>query len=228
MQAWGYTRVSTEDQADLGVSLKAQSEKIKTFCSLHNHDLHEIFEDRGLSGSKMGNRSGLKRALKAVCAEKGVLVVYSLSRLSRSTKDTLNIADRLNKDRADLASITEQIDTSSASGTMVFRLLAVLAEFERDQISERTKAALDQLRKENKRVSGYIPMGYDLDSDGKTLIPNPAEQKAIGLMKQYRENGVSYAKIGMRLESQGILSKQGKRWSPATIKRILDRQTTMS
>jgi len=69
-------------------------------------------------------------------------VVYSLSRLSRSTKDTLQIAEKLDKAGADLVSLSEQIDTTSASGKMVFRLMAVLNEFERDQISERTSAAL--------------------------------------------------------------------------------------
>jgi DNA invertase Pin-like site-specific DNA recombinase len=91
---------------------------------------------KGLSGTK-ADRPGLAAALSAVC--KGdALVVYSLSRLARSTAHTLQVSDYLEWVGADLVSLSEKIDTTSASGKMVFRLLAVLAEFERDLISERT------------------------------------------------------------------------------------------
>jgi DNA invertase Pin-like site-specific DNA recombinase len=81
------------------------------------------------------------------------LVFYSLSRLARSTKDAIAISERLSRAGADLVSLSEKIDTTSAAGKMIFRLLAVLAEFERDLISERTKAALSVKREKRERIS---------------------------------------------------------------------------
>lgn len=92
--------------------------------------------DAGLSGKRADNRPELQKALDAVTKCSGVLLVYSLSRLARSTKDTLAISDRLEKADADLVSLSERIDTTSAAGKMVFRMLAVLAEFERDLVSD--------------------------------------------------------------------------------------------
>ena len=84
--------------------------------------------------------------LDDVTSDGGILVVYSLSRLARSTKDTIAIAERLKAGRAHLVSLSEKIDTTSASGTMIFRLFAVLAEFDRDLVSERTRGAMAYTR----------------------------------------------------------------------------------
>lgn len=65
-----------------------------------------------------------------------------MSRLARSTRDAITTSERLDKAGAALVSLSEKIDTTTAAGKMVFRMLAVLAEFERDQISERTTTAM--------------------------------------------------------------------------------------
>jgi site-specific DNA recombinase len=116
-----YLRVSTAGQVTEGVSLEAQEARARRWAE---------------------NRPGLQAALTEVCRTKGALVVYSLSRLARSTKDAISIAERLERAGADLVSLSEKIDTTSAAGKMLFRMLAVLAEFERDLISERTWGAM--------------------------------------------------------------------------------------
>src|SRR6266540_4221445 len=142
ISAFGYTRVSSEGQATEGVSLDAQRARIAAWCAANDAELIDTFVDAGISGGRADNRPGLQRALDAVCRGKGhVLVVYSLSRMARSTKDTISISEHLHKSGANLVSLSEKIDTTSAAGKMVFRLLAVLAEFERDLASERTKLA---------------------------------------------------------------------------------------
>lgn len=95
-------------------------------------------------------------------------MVYSLSRLARSTKDAIAIAERLDKAGADLVSLSEKIDTTTAAGKMVFRMLAVLAEFERDLVSERTTAALAHKAGKGERI-GEVPFGWTLAADGVTL-----------------------------------------------------------
>lgn len=141
-QAIAYVRVSTTGQAEDGVSLDAQRSKIAAWCEVMGHELVQVFVDEGISGHSMEKRASLQAAVSAVCACGGVLVVYSLSRLARNTTETLELGKRLSKAGADLVSLSEKIDTTSAAGKMVFRMLAVLAEFERDQVSERTTMAL--------------------------------------------------------------------------------------
>src|SRR4051812_9422716 len=118
MIAVGYCRVSTEDQAVEGVSLEAQAARIRAWCAANGVELAGSYTDAGLSGKRADNRVALQMALEVVCQARGVLVVYSLSRLARSTRDTLAIADRLERAGADLVSLSEKIDTTSAAGKM--------------------------------------------------------------------------------------------------------------
>lgn len=222
MQAIGYIRVSTEGQATDGISLDAQKAKIQAWADANEYTLQQIFVDAGISGCKMNNRPGLQEALDATCDNKAALVVYSLSRLARSTKDAIAISERLDNADADLVSLSERIDTTSAAGKMVFRMLAVLNEFERDLVSERTTAALQHLRRQGKRISGKIPFGYDLADDNR-LVENPIEQRGIDLINQLRQEGLSLRKIGKELEARGISTKEGRPWSAKVINGILKR-----
>lgn len=224
MQAIGYVRVSTEGQADNGVSLDAQRAKIAAWCDLNGYSLGEVFVDAGLSGTRADNRPALQQALAAVCRERGAcLVVYSLSRLARNTRDTIDIATRLERAGVDLASVSERIDTSSAAGKMVFRLLGVMAEFESDQISERTAVAMQHKRRQGERV-GAVPVGYDLAADGVSLVENHVEQQIVGMVKELRSRGYSMRAIAAELTVRGIQTKQGgTEWKHSTIQRILAR-----
>lgn len=218
-----YVRVSTAGQAEDGVSLGAQAAKIAAYCSLHDGDLVATYTDAGLSGSRADNRPSLQEAIEHVCRIGGCLVVYSLSRLARSTKDTIEIAERLSRADADLVSLSEKIDTTTAAGKMVFRLLAVMAEFERDLISERTTTAMQHKRAKGERV-GSIPVGYMLASDGVSLIPNESQQEAIDLIRRLRDAGLSMRAIADELTRRGVpTSKGGTTWKHSTVQRILDR-----
>lgn len=225
MVAIGYIRVSTDGQAEDGVSLAAQREKIEAWAKLHEEEEVLIFEDAGMSGSTMSARGGLLKALQEVCRRRGALIVYSLSRLARSTKDTLAISEQLARSGAELVSLSERIDTTTASGKMVFRMLAVLTEFERDQVSERTRAAMAHLRSSRRRFSRYPPYGWDLDSDGELLVPNRIEQAAIRKMRKLRDKGLSFRAIADRLDALGISTKTGRAgWSPKVVRATLRRK----
>lgn len=222
--ATAYIRVSTHEQVSDGVSLDAQRAKIEAWCLVNNLDLSEVFVDAGISGKRADNRPQLQTALDAVCANGGILVVYSLSRLARSTKDTIAISERLDKAGADLVSLSEKLDTTSAAGKMVFRMMAVLAEFERDQVSERTTAALAHKAAQGERV-GTVPFGYDLAADGITLVENADQLRAIELIYSLREKGYSLRAIASALDAAGIVTANGKgSWKHTTVKSILSRR----
>lgn len=244
MQAVAYLRVSTDDQAQGGVSLDAQRAKVRAWCTANDATLDpaDVFVEgegsggeagRGKSGGRADNRPALQAALDRVCGCRGVLVFYSLSRLARSTKDTLAIAERIDHAAANMVSLSERIDTTSASGKMVFRMLAVLAEFERDLIRERTRDALQHKIRRGERC-GKVRFGSVLDSadprrSRKTgspaaLAPCPGEAEAVALMKQLEAEGWSLRRIAAELDRRGIPTKEGRPgWHHSSIKRILAR-----
>ena len=151
------------------------------------------------------------------------MVVYSLSRLARSTKDTIAIGEQLEKSGADLVSLSERIDTTSAAGKMLFRMLAVLAEFESDVISERTILGMDCKRDRGESL-GKTPFGFDLAGDGVTLVENASEQNVLRLIRKLRAEGESLRKIAAELTRRGIRTKEGNdTWTHTAVNRIIKR-----
>lgn len=218
-KAVGYLRVSTSGQAEEGVSLEAQEAKIRAYCQLNDLELTTIHTDAGISGKRADNRPGLQAALRE-CDQGAVLIVYSLSRLARSTRDTINLSERLKKAGSDLVSLSEKIDTTTAVGRMFFRLMAILAEFELEQLIERTRAAIDHKKSKGERL-GRIPYGYTVAEDGKTLIPDDGEMALLAMIRDYSDEGLSLRAISKKLHEQGILARNGKPFAASTIRLIL-------
>ncbi|NKJ40304.1 recombinase family protein [Rhizobium sp. SG570] len=135
----GYARVSTEDQSlDLQIN------------ALRSVGCDQIFTDFGVSG-KGFDRPGLNEALRTVSAG-GMLVVWRLDRLGRSLPRLINLVDELGQRHIEFRSLTENIDTSSSGGRLVFHIMGALAEFERSLISERTRAGMEAARKNGKHL----------------------------------------------------------------------------
>ena len=216
----GYIRVSTTGQAEKGASLDAQRAKIEAWCSLNDGELVAVFEDAGISGSGTAKRDGLLDALKATT--KGMaLVTYSISRLARNTLDMLNIAKELEKKGADLVSLSERIDTTTASGRMVFRMLAVLAEFERDQVSERTCMTMAHKKANGEAYCG-APFGFEAIAG--RLVEVKRESAIVADILKMREAGASLADIANNLNAKGIEGKRGGKWFPSTVRYLIQRQ----
>ncbi len=185
---------------------------------MNGYELASIFEDAGISGTK-ADRPGLAAALADV-GKGDALIVYSLSRVARNTKHTLEIAEQLEGAGADLVSLSERIDTTSAAGKMMFRMLAVLAEFERDQISERTKGALSYKKSQGERTGG-IPFGYGMAVDGVHLIEDPTEQDVIRQARELHESGLSLRKIAAELNARGFNARNGREFQATQIQRMV-------
>lgn len=223
-RAIGYVRVSTDGQATEGVSLAAQREAIERYAESAGLELVTIETDAGISGKRMDTRPGLARAVDRACTEGGVLLVYSLSRLARSTRDTLDVAAKLEAARADLVSLSEKIDTTGACGRMVFRMLAVLAEFERETIAERTRAALRHKRSIGEKCGGQTPYGFTVDrqSGRARLVPCIEEQRTIEQVRQLRADGLSLRGIADELTNRGVKPRSGGRWHPKVVRSMAE------
>jgi len=218
-----YARVSTAGQATEGVSLEAQEAKAKAWAVYQERTVGGVYVDAGLSGSRADNRPELAAALDAVTKTKGTLVVYSLSRLARSTRDTIDIVERLEKAGASLISLSEDINTNGAAGRMVLRLLASLAEFERDQVAERTAAAMAHKRSKLEYCGGAVPFGFNLDADGVHIVENAQEQAAIRDILALRDSDLSYRAIAAELADRGIGTRAGRPWAPKVLRGIVQR-----
>lgn len=222
--AVAYVRVSTARQVEEGASLDAQESRIRSWAAGQGIEVASVHVDAGLSGGRADNRPGLQAALADVCKRKGVLVVYSLSRMARSTKDALEIAEKLRKAGANLASLTEQIDTTSAAGEVIFTVFAAFAQFERRLISERTRTSMDYLRRQGRKVSGNVPFGFD-EAEGGRLVANERERAVVDLIRKMRDDGASLRDIARELEASRTPTKSGLlTWTPATIRGVLLRE----
>lgn len=145
-KAFGYTRVSTDQQARSGLGLESQREKIVAYCEVMGYSLENIHSDEGVSGRSLKGRPGLGEALDAACEARGVLVAFDLSRVARSVRDAVAISERLMEHEADLALVDMNMDTATATGRCTFAIIAAVGQLESDISSERTRRALATAR----------------------------------------------------------------------------------
>ena len=212
----GYIRVSTDKQADKGVSLEAQQEKLKAYATLYDLELVEIIVDAGESAKSL-NRPGLTKALSMLGKEADALLVVKLDRLTRSVADLGKLLDSHFK-TSSLLSVSEQIDTRTAAGRLVLNVLASVSQWEREAIGERTSVAMRHKQSKGEYIGGKVPYGFRL-VDGE-LIKHESEQRVMSAVKEFRKAGLSYRAIIQELEARGFKSRSGKTFSPMQVKRI--------
>jgi DNA invertase Pin-like site-specific DNA recombinase len=221
----GYIRVSTEKQADHGVSLQAQHAKLTAYAQLYDLALVEVLVDTGVSAKSL-DRPGLQRALGLLRRGQGqALLVAKLDRLTRSVADlgelirTVFVAGK-----ADLLSVGEQIDTRTAGGRLVLNVLGAVAQWEREAIGERTAEALRHKRAQGQKTGGDVPYGYSVAADGKTLRPDTTEQAMLAALRGARACGLSQRAVVAALARQGFTTRKGTPLGLKQVQRLL-RQT---
>lgn len=221
-KAIGYARVSTLEQSRQGISLDAQVARIEAYCQMAGLELVGVIREEGVSaGIHLSQRPQGRRLLSMIEADEiNNFVALKLDRVYRSAIDALTQTEKFANKCVAVHFIDLNVDTSTAMGKMMLAMMASFAELEKNMTAERTKAALAH-KKQNLKAYTMTPFGYDRVGDD--LIENIGEQSAIQLMKDWRESGVSYREICMRLQDQGIKTKLGKdKWYPTTIKYILE------
>ena len=199
----GYTRVSTEEQADSRNGLEAQRETLRLEASRRGWDM-EYFSDEGVSGKWVGPQ--LQEALQELASGQAHgLVVAKLDRLSRSIVNAANIIEAAQAQGWSLVILDLGVDLTTAAGRMVAMNLVNFAQYERELISERTKAALAAKKRRGERI-------------GRPRVASPAVVRRIVAQ---RNSGSTYDAIAAALVADGILSPLGKpTWQPSTVRRI--------
>jgi site-specific DNA recombinase len=206
LPAVGYIRVSTETQAERGLSLDAQSSRIKSQVRALGMKLSEIIADKGISGKSL-SRPGVEQLLNAIKGGKiGAIVVWKLDRLTRSVRDLIHLTELLKKHNVRLISITESLDTESAAGRMVMTILCAVAQMEREQTGERIRAVIQHIRSQKGRAWNGNPP-YGLSKVAKRFIPNQRERAVCRIVARLYGQGYTGRLIANELNKRGFRTR---------------------
>ena len=209
-QTAAYRRVSTGDQGESGLGMDAQASKIEAMSLLHEREPDVEFTDT--ASAKSLDRPGISALLDGVRdGTIGTVYIAKLDRLTRSVRDLDTLLSLFQQHDVRLVSASESIDTATAAGRMVLNILGTVAQWEREAISERTTAALAELRKRGKRT-GNVRYGYRDDGNGNE-VPAPDERDNMALARGMRENGHSLGTIAAELNQAGRHTRTGKPWT---------------
>jgi DNA invertase Pin-like site-specific DNA recombinase len=213
-----YIRVSTEQQADHGVSLEAQRAKIEQYAALFELELIAIEVDAGVSAKSL-DRPGLQRALEHLATFRAeALLVVKLDRLTRSVRDLCTLIDDYFRDGGyRLMSVGENVDTRTATGRMVLSILATVSQWEREAAAERTAAVMQHLKREGRFCGGWPPYGFRLNDEGE-LVPNDLERAVMVTAKSMHLQGFSLRAIAAEL---GPNARTGKPFAASQVQRMI-------
>src|SRR5215475_9188569 len=220
MRAIGYVRVSTDQQADRGVSLQAQTERVRAMAIVQGAELVDVVVDGGESARTM-KRAGMQRVLGLV--EAGAVqavIVAKLDRLTRSVKDLCALLELFEKRNVALISVAESLDTGSAAGRLVLTIMGAVSQWEREAIGERTREALRHKGSKRERV-GNIAFGMRLAADGVHVEADPQEQVALAEIRRLRADGLSLRGIAAALNLRGYRTRRGTTWRLESVNRIV-------
>lgn len=219
---YGYLRVSTYSQVDKH-SLNNQESLISKHSKNNNYFLKALYLDKGISGGKMEGRLALQRLLKEI-KEGDRIIISSLSRLGRNTREFLEMVDIFDKKGVNLIILDLNLNTKDASGRLVLTMLSSQAQFERELTSERVKSIMKHL-KDTGKLRTKPRYGLKLAPLGEEdmFIRDENEQKIIQEIRELwkNNNGMGITSF-TRLVNQNIKPiRKSKIWYHGTLKRLM-------
>jgi site-specific DNA recombinase len=210
MHAIGYVRVSTEKQADCGVSLEAQTAKIRAMAVVQGADLVDVLVDA--ESAKSLHRPGMARLLALVDAGAvETVIIAKLDRLTRSVADLAELLKRFERRGVSLVSVADALDTRSAAGRLVLNIMVSVSQWEREAIGERTRDAMRHKRAKGERV-GTVPFGYQVAADGVQLEADVHEQAILRRIQGLQAAGWTLRRIAAALSAEGFQTRRGTPW----------------
>ncbi|MFO0620418.1 MAG: recombinase family protein [Polyangia bacterium] len=226
---FGYCRVSTDMQAQHGLSLDAQQEEIRRYAKDRGWTIEEIFVDGGFS-AKNTDRPAFKQMAKRIKEANGkvsAVVVTKLDRLTRSLRDLLTInEDLLEPCGCNFVAIRDGINTFEPVSKMLLPFLAIIGQIERQNTSERVKSTVRHIQQQGGHY-GKVPFGYKTELDGRLrrLIPDPQTFPWLQQINDWYRSGVGMAEIAVRLNQHGVKPRYGKQgWTDCKIYELLRTQ----
>lgn len=204
MRTIGYCRVSTEEQGDSRAGLEAQEAVIRSEVDRRGWDLLDIRSDVA-SGKSLRRRDELGRTLRDLReGNADALVVAKLDRLSRSVLDFAGIMETASDEGWSLAVIDLGVDTTTTNGKLIAHIMIALAQWERELIGDRTRAALTAVRARGTKLGRK----------------SGVEEDTLRLIRVLRDSGKSWQAIADALAREGVPTGQGGQWHAATVRRL--------
>jgi DNA invertase Pin-like site-specific DNA recombinase len=217
MRVVGYTRVSTREQADEGLSLDVQRRAIEDYCARKGWDLIDVIEDDGYTGTNE-HRPGYAHLMDMVSRRNrpNAIVVARLDRLCRSVVNLGGLI-KASKDKWGLVALDYDLNTATANGRLVAHIIGAVAEWESDMNSERTSAGMKAAH-ERAKATGH-QFGF----------PTRVDEVTVQRIMRARRRGESFGAIARRLDSQRVTPPGGgARWYGSTVERIYKREAVSS
>jgi len=223
-----YVRVSTEEQAQEGFSIRAQSEKLKAYALLKDWEIFDIYTDEGISGKNIIDRPAINRLIDDI--ENGKVnnvLVFKVDRLTRSTKNLLELVELFEEYDCAFNSLTESIDTDTPSGRMFLKIIGIFAEFERENLASRVKLGFERKVKEGYTLAtGTASYGYIRKKGEKVQEIHPEEAQIVReIFSMYIDENRTFNNIAQTLNERKIKSKLGTLWVPGKVKNLLSNST---
>lgn len=213
-----YLRVSTDKQVDSGLGLEAQRDMCLRVVPKGSQVLE--FADEGFSGAlEIEKRPALIQALD--CLEKGdFLIVAKRDRIGRDPIVNAMIERAVERKKSKIMTASGDVrDDNDPSSILMRRMVDAFAEYERLIIGARTKVALQVKKKKGERV-GRIPYGYKLADNGVLLQENTDEQYNLKLMRQLKQDGMSFREIANEMNFYNRMNREGS-WNHVSIYRVM-------
>jgi len=218
-----YARVSSEDQVS-GTSLDDQVDKCLKQAAVYGWEIPQerIFIDDGYSGSNL-ERPQISRLRQAIAAgEVDCVMVFKLDRLSRNIRDTVNLVleEWSKTHKVVFRSVTEDFNTNSPLGTLIFSILASFAHFERDVIRDRTENGRRRRFGQGRRAVAAPPFGYTYGEVAGTMVIVPAQAEVVKRIYHLYLKGLGFHKIAMQLNAAGYRTTGGALWTDHSIRYV--------
>jgi len=219
-----YVRVSTEEQAQEGFSIRAQEQKLKDFTRIKDWSIYNIYIDEGISAKNITERPAVTKMIEDIkSGHVKNVVVFKIDRLTRSTGDLVYLIDLFNDYDCAFNSLMESIDTQTASGRMFLKIIGIFAEFERENIAERVRLGHERKAREGYSLcSLHSSYGYDRANGQKIQTINKKEAEIVKqIFDWYVNQNMSLMGIAKRLNLMKVATKHNCLWTNNTVKLVL-------
>lgn len=212
-----YMRVSTEDQAREGFSLPEQKERLEAYCKFNGYKIVEYYTDAGISAKTGNKRPEYDRMLEDGKQGKiNMIIALKLDRITRSTRDWETLMDYLEKYNINIAFVNDDINTTTANGKMVSRIMMSVSQNEIERTSERTIIGLEGAIKQG-HIPARAPLGYK--HVDKKLVPDPLTKDIVIRIYNLYFEGLTYNTIAKLFNKEKVCGKTN--WKDTSILKII-------